>query len=103
MNHHRYLHEQALCRELNNIVYWRLLYRTTLMCLAVFTIVGLLMQDFLEQTNYLKIMDITSLIVGPLLMAELIVRWDKYSNKSWNSMLLLASFIIVLSALHIFY
>lgn len=103
MNHHRYWHEQALCRELNNIVYWRLLYCAILVCLAVFAIVGLMAQNFLEQTNYLKIMDITTLVVVPVFMAELIVKRDKYPNKSWNNMLLLASFIIGVSALGVFY
>ncbi|WP_026469889.1 hypothetical protein [Alkanindiges illinoisensis] len=100
----RYLYVQHdFYSEFSHLVYWRLLYRTGLLCAAVFAIVSLIQQNWLQQASYFSIIDITALIIIPWLMAELILRRDQYSNKRWNHMILLASLIIGLSALGIFY
>lgn len=100
----RYLYAQHdFYSEFKHLMYWRLLYRTGLLCAAVFAIVSLVRQNWLQQTNYFNILDITALIIIPWLMAELILKRDQYPNKRWNHMILLASFIIGLSALGVFY
>lgn len=104
MNHpNRYLYEQQVYSNFNNIMYWRLLYRMGLVCIGVFFIIGLVKQSWLVQANYLSVLDITALIIIPLIMTELILRRHQYPNKRWNSMILLASFIIGLSSLGVFY
>ena len=100
----RYLYAQHICSsEFSHLPYWRLLYRTGLLCAMLLAIVSLGKQTWIQQAQYFHILDIAVLLIIPWIMAELILRRDRYSNKRWNHMILLASFIIGLSALGVFY
>lgn len=100
----RYLYAQHdFYSEFKHLVYWRLLYRTGLLCAAVFAIVSLVKQNWIQQAHYFHIVDIAALFIIPCIMAELILRRDQYPNKRWNHMILLASVMIGLSALGVFY
>lgn len=96
-------YEHQISQDFNNIVYWRLLYRAALTCIGLFLLTGFLKQHWLPQISYLNMMDVTALITVLVVMAELVLRRYHYVNKSWNYMILLASFMIGLSSLGVFY
>lgn len=100
---HQYNYAQQAYRDFNNLSYWNLLYRVALIAVGLFSLICLIMHQWLPHSSYLHLVDITALIVVPFIMLELSLRRYKYRNTHWNQMILLASFIIGISSLSAFY
>jgi hypothetical protein len=102
-NYHQAYHKQKVYGHFGYIAYWHLLCRVILIFIGLSTVIYLVKQIWLEHTNYFNMVDIIALIIIPLIMAELVLKQNKYQDRRWNSMILLASVMIGISSLSVFY
>ena len=102
MNHPRQLQHASSVYLTENLVYWRLLYRSILIFVGLYA-VAYIFADLI--TLYIPAFDPINLATSVLALvvsSELGLRRKIYCNSRWNLMVLLSGFILAASSLMLF-
>lgn len=102
MNHDRQLQHASSVYLTENVVYWRLLYRSILIFIGLYVMAYIFADLIRLHVPSFEPVNLATLILALVASSELGLRRKIYCNHRWNLMVWLSSFILAVSSLTLF-